>query len=380
MANQKKSAPGALLQRVGRISALTAALLTVGPVAAAWADGVMRGDGPPPASTLFSITKADPALDGLIDPNAKAEILASGFGLTEGPLWVPDGGPGYLLVTGLLDNVIYKITPNRKVSVFLDQAGYTGNDVNNTGTQTRSGRSHVLLIGPSCESFDAQGRLVWCADNDLKIMRLEKDGTRTVMADNHDGKKFSGPNDLVIKSDGSIYFTDNDFGLRNAGKSPLKELPNGVWRIKDGETTRLLNKDQLGGVPNGIAFSTDEKFLYLSAGRTLKRYVVKPDGTLGDFTVFSEGPGIGDGIKVDTHGNVFSSGGAGPGIIRIVSPQGKFLGTLNLPIYGEEPKKQYCATNLVFGDPDHKSLYISGCDVVFRIRTKTEGVVAGPGK
>jgi len=200
------------------------------------------------------------------------------------------------------------------------------------------------------------------------------------MADGHDGKKFSGPNDIAIKSDGSIYLTDNDFGLRGAGKSPLKEMENGIWRIKDGKTDLILSREKLGGIPNGIGFSPDEKYLYLTAGRTLKRYTVKRDGTLGDFTVFAEGPGIGDGLKVDTRGNVFSSGGAGPGIIRITSADGKFLGTINLPIYGKEPKKQICATNLVFGDPDHKSLFISACDVVYRVRTKTEGVVAGPGK
>jgi gluconolactonase len=210
------------------------------------------------------------------------------------------------------------------------------------------------------------------------MMRLEKDGTRTVLSDGLDGKHFSGPNDLVIKSDGSIYFTDNDFGLRDAGKSPLKEMPNGIWLIKDGKSTLLIDDKQLGGVPNGIMLSPDEKHMYLTAGRKMMRYEVKADGTIANPTLFTEGPGIGDGIKVDVKGNVFSTGGAGPGVIRITSPEGKFLGSLNLPVYGGEPKKQICATNDAFGGPDNKTLFISACDAVYKIRLKTVGIAPGP--
>jgi gluconolactonase len=193
----------------------------------------MRGDGPPPAAKPFSITRLDPALDALVAPNAKAELLASGFGLNEGPVWVREGRSGYLLVGGLLDNVIYKVAADKTVSVFLEQAGYTGTDVDHVGAQTRSGRSHVLLIGPSCASLDSEGRLIWCADNDRTVMRLEKDGSRTVLSAGLNGKRFSGPNDIVVTSQDAIYLTDNDFGLRGAGRSPDKEMPNGIWLIKD---------------------------------------------------------------------------------------------------------------------------------------------------
>ena len=112
----------------------------------------------------------------------------------------------------------------------------------------------------------------------------------------------------------------------------------------------MLSGADLGGTPNGIALSPDGKWMYLStAGRQMRRYAVNPDGTLGAFTVFTEGVGIGDGQKTDTAGNVYSSSGAGPGIIRITSPEGKLLGTINLPIYGGEPKRQICATNEAFG-------------------------------
>ncbi|MEP7245217.1 MAG: SMP-30/gluconolactonase/LRE family protein [Gammaproteobacteria bacterium] len=353
------------------ISATAGAQMPTGPQ--------MRGDGPPPAATQFTITREDARLDELIDPKAKAELLANGFGLTEGPVWIPEGANGYLLVGGLLDNVIYKITPDKKVTVFLDNAGYTGDDASHTGTQTRSGRSHVLLIGPSCASRDPEGRLVYCADNDRQVMRLEKDGTRTKLSGgSDDGKRFSGPNDIAIKSDGAVYLTDNDFGLRDAGKNPDKQMPNGIWRIKDGKSTLLIDDKQLGGVPNGIVFSPDEKYLYLSAGRKMMRYEVKADGSLGASSLFTEGPGIGDGMKVDVKGNVFSSGGAGPGIIRVTAPDGKLLGLLNLPVYGGEPKKQVCATNDAFGDSDGKALYISACDAVYKIRLKTTGVLPGP--
>ena len=107
----------------------------------------------------------------------------------------------------------------------------------------------------------------------------------------------------------------------------------------------------------------------------MRRYAVNPDGTLGAYTVFTEGPGIGNGQRADKAGNIFSAGGAGPGVIRITSPGGKLLGTLNLPVYGGEPKKQICSTNEAFGGPDGKTLFIAGFDSVYTIRLKTEGIV-----
>jgi gluconolactonase len=338
----------------------------------------MRGDGPTPAPKPFSITRSDPGLDEIVDPNTKAELLATGFELNEGPVWVREGKSGYLLVGGLIDNVIYKIAADKTVSVFLEQAGYTGNDVNHTGTQTRSGRSHVLLIGPSCASLDSQGRLIWCADNDRTVMRLEKDGKRTVLSSGLDGKRFSGPNDIVVTKNDGVYLTDNDFGLRDGGKNPDKQLENGIWLIKDGKSTMVLDAKTLGGIPNGVVLSPDERYLYASAGQRMMRYEVKPDGSLGPGSLFTQGPGIGDGMKVDTRGNVYSTSGAGPGIIRITAPSGTLLGYLNLEIVGGEPKRQICATNVAFGDLDGKSLYVTACDAVYRIRLKATGVMPGP--
>ena len=138
----------------------------------------------------------------------------------------------------------------------------------------------------------------------------------------------------------------------------------------------MLSGADLGGTPNGIALSPDGKWMYLStANRQMRRYAVNPDGTLGAFTVFTEGVGIGDGEKTDRAGNVFSTGGAGPASSASRRLQGKLLGTINLPIYGGEPKRQICATNLAFGGPDGRTLFMAGCDSVYTIQLKTPGIV-----
>jgi len=367
-------------KRAACSSAILLAIISVGVAHAQAQRGTpvpqMRGDGPPPEAKPFSITRTDPALDEIVSPGSELVELARGFGLTEGGLWIADGASGYWVFAGLLDNVLYKVTPQKQVSVFMEKAGYTGNDVEHVGAQTRSGRSHVLLIGPSCTGMDRQGRVIWCADNDRQVMRLEKDGTHTVLSSGMDGKRFSGPNDIAIAADDAVYVTDNDFGLRDGGRNPDKQLQNGIYRIKDGKTTLVRSGTDLGGRPNGIALSPDGKWRYLStANRQMRRYAVNPDGTFGPFTVFTEGVGIGDGEKTDTAGNLFSTGGAGPGIIRITSPAGKLLGTINLPIYGGEPKRQICATNVAFGGSDGRTLFMAGCDSVYTIQLKTPGTV-----
>jgi gluconolactonase len=338
----------------------------------------MRGDGPAPAPKPFSITRVDPELDAIIAPDTQPEEIASGFGINEGVLWIRDGTSGYVLVSSLIDNVMYKITPDRRVSVFMEQAGYSGDDPSHVGLQTRAGRTHVIIIGPNCASLDAQGRLVWCAGQDLAVKRLEADGTRTVLADGFQGKHFNGPNDIAIKSDGSIYITDSDVGLRDGGNSPRKQMPNNVWRWKDGTVTLALDQSGLGASPNGIVFSPDERYLYLTAFRQLKRFEVQRDGTLAHGVLLGEGEGIIDGMKVDRQGNIYSTSGAGPGVIRITSPAGKLLGFLNLPVVGgREPKRQICATNLAFGG-DGRDLYVSACEVVYKIRLKAQGIIPGP--
>ncbi len=274
-------------------------------------DGIWRpcpaslsGAGLPP--TPFRVERLDPAFDALIAPNAKLETVASGFVFSDGPVWVrgKPGAPGYLLVVNIVGNVINKITPDGHVSVFMDNAGYTGTDFAHDGKLSFIAGLHVLLIGPNCTGVDHQGRIVWCAGQDRALKRLEKDGSTTILADRGDGKRFNGPNDVAIAADGAIYFTDSDVGLRGGINGGLAEMPNAVWMWKDGKVTKVVDRKDLLSELNGIALSPDDKYLYLSArgaGPTPKmmRYPLKAGGTAGPGEVFVEGPGIGDGMKAD---------------------------------------------------------------------------------
>jgi gluconolactonase len=257
--------------------------------------------------------------------------------------------------------------------VFLEKSGYTGTDILNVGQQTVSGgRVAILLIGSNGLTLDSQGRLVIAAMADRNIARLEKDRTRTILADRYEGRRFSGPNDIVVKSNGPVYFTDSVNGLRGGSESPFRELPfNGFYLVKDGKVTLLGgDREHPGDFPNGIALSPDEKHLYVTAGfqKTL-RYDVLPDDTVANPQVFINA-GI-DGMKVDRKGNLYSSvqGNA----IWITSPEGKHLGTLEMPQSTREPRPRIVATNMSFGDTDGKTLYITACTHLFRIRLKVSG-------
>ena len=339
--------------------------------------------GQTPTARPFSIVKNDPALDQIIDPNAQPELLGDRFGLTEGAVWIREGQGGHLLFSDMLDNVIYRWDPNKPISVHLENAGYTGTEFTNVGQQTRRGRSAVILIGPNGLTLDSQGRLIICAMPDRNVARIEKDGTRTILADRFEGKRFSGPNDVVAKSDGAVYFTDSISGLRGAAASPLRELPfSGFYLIKDGKVTlldpKLRDPQAAGGAfPNGIALSPDEKHLYVTIGRKIMRYEVQPDDTVANPVEFADVQGN-DGMKTDTMGNLYSTSGAGPGEVRITSPAGKRLGVLQLPQRPGEPRQQVCATNVAFGDNDGKTLFMTACMDVYKIRLKVAGVRPGP--
>ncbi len=329
-----------------------------------------------PAARPFRIVELDAALAAIVGPDAELELLGDRFGLTEGPVWVPDDGAGFLLFSDLISNVIYRWAPDGEISVFLERSGYSGDDITHAGYQTRRGRMAVLLIGPNGLSLDAQGRLIYLATPDRKVMRLEQDGTRTVLADRYDGKRFNGPNDLAMRSDGAMYITDSVFGLRDGLANADAELSfSGIYLLKDGTTTLVYsNADNPGGWPNGITLSPDEEHLYLNAGfQNILRYEVAPDGTLANGEVFIAGEGS-DGMKVDRLGNLYTTSGAGPGEVRITSPGGTRLGVIELPVPVGEPQAQVCATNVAFGDNDSKTLYITACEHVYRIRLNVAGV------
>jgi gluconolactonase len=329
-------------------------------------------------ATPFRIDKLDPALDRIVSPDAKLELLGDRFALTEGPLWVGQGPDGFLLFSDNAANVIYKWAPNSPLSVFLENSGFTGKDNSNVGAQTVAGRVAILLIGSNGLALDPQGRIVVTAMADRTVFRLEKDGSRTVLADRYEGKRFNGPNDIVIKSNGAVYFTDSVWGMRGAAKDPGRELPfSGFYLVKDGNVTLLGgDRDAPGTAPNGITLSPDEKHLYVTAGfqRTM-RYDIQPDDTVSNGRLFVQ-HGT-DGMRVDREGNLYTTSGGNPGVIQITSPEGKPLGRLHLPQPNDEPKARVCATNVAFGDSDNRGLYITACTHVFKIRLKMPGVRPG---
>src|SRR5579871_1712728 len=156
----------------------------------AWVAIAATGQSQAPQEKPFRIVRLDPGLDDILDSNAKLETLGEHFGLTEGPVWIRDGKSGYLLFSDCAANVIYKWSPLAPLSVFLEKSGYTGNDVKNVGDQTISGgRLAILLIGSNGLTLDPQGRLIITAMTDRNVVRLEKDGTRTILADRYEGKR-----------------------------------------------------------------------------------------------------------------------------------------------------------------------------------------------
>jgi gluconolactonase len=313
------------------------------------------------------IIRLDPALDALVPPGAKIEKVADGFGFLEGPVWVHTSTPGYLIFSDIPANAINKWTPEGKVSVFLAKSGFSGADPSNVGYQINNGHAVVTLLGSNGITLDKQGRVTYGQHGDHGVVRVEKDGKRTILADRFEGKRLNSPNDLVYKSDGSLYFTDPPFGLRKLDQDPAKELAfEGVYRWADGKL-QLLNKDFKA--PNGIAFSPDEKYLYVddSASKTYWRFEVQPDGTLAKGKLFfdmsaSKDEGVPDGMKLDRNGNIY---GVGPGGVWILTPEGKHLGTIKPP---EDP------ANLAWGDADGKTLYLTARTGLYRIRTSATGI------
>jgi gluconolactonase len=312
------------------------------------------------------VEKLDAALDSIVPTNAKLEILKGDyFGNIEGPLWIQQGQTGYLLFTDISANHIYKWTPDGKLSVFLDKTGFNSPDTSPLQTTgwigSYNGRFYPTSFGSNGITLDPEGRIVWCAQGDRAIVRLEKDGQkRTILADKYEGKRLNRPNDLVAKSDGWVYFTDP----RSDRGGPQELAFSGVYRVKDGKL-ELLDKEVQ---PNGIAFTADEKTLYVG-GSKIWRYDVKPDGTIGNRMEFN--PVGCDGMKLDKQGNIYCATTSAHGV-RVISPQGKHLGT----IFTLEDGAGIGPTNLAFGDADGKTLYITIKRSLARIRLNIPGVRA----
>jgi gluconolactonase len=321
---------------------------------------------PSVAQTPSIVERLDPALDALVAPETKVEKIHEDDEFFEGPVWHHGADGNFLTFSDLITNRVDKWDPaTKQVTTYIADV-WKGQDTSNAIVQDRNGKKYVQ-IGPNGETLDKEGRLVYTAMGSGQIVRREKDGKLTVLADKFGGYHLNAPNDLVIKSNGDIYFTDIRALTKSSDFTPPDGVAHtGVYRIKDGKLDLLVrNLD----APNGIAFSPDEEVLYVNDIRAKKvmRYDVKADGSVENGKVFIDmnsdsRPGLPDGMKVDVKGNVWDSG---PGGIWIVSPEGKHLGTILTPER---------LSNLAWGDADGMTLYTTGGTMVTRIRVKVAGL------
>jgi gluconolactonase len=325
-------------------------------------------DTPAENLTPLKMDRLDASIDKIVPAGAKLEHIVAGFKWIEGPVWAD----GRLFFAEIPSNSIRTWTPGKGVDIFLQPSGYLGKEPYGG---PESGSNGMTL--------DARGRLTAAGHAQRDVYRFESldpKGTITILADTYQGKQLNSPNDVVYKSDGSLYFTDPPYGLRTQQDSdPEKQLDvNGVYRIphaldqKPGAPParaelQLVVSDLTR--PNGIAFSPDEKYLYVNNSEPKKiwmRYTVKPDGTLTDAKLLFDDtadtrPGAPDGMKVDVEGNIYS---AGPGGVWIFTPEGKPLATILMP--GR-------VANLAWAGADRKMLYITGSEGIFRVHLKIAG-------
>lgn len=280
-------------------------------------------------------------ITGILDTNSVLEKIADGFQFVEGPVWHPEG---FLLFSDIPENTIYQWQPDKPVQVFRQPSGNANGN-----------------------TLDLETRLVTAEHSNRRVSRTEEDGEIVTLVSEYQDKKLNSPNDLVVKSDGSIYFTDPPYGI----KSDQEELGfYGVYRLSpEGELTLLVDDFVR---PNGIAFSPDETRLYVNDSQEghVRVFDVKPDGTLTNGRIFAtqkdpNKKGVPDGMKVDTLGNVYSTG---PGGVWVFSPSGEKLGIIETP---------ETAANIAWGDADYKTLYITASSGLYRIRLNVEGVKPG---
>lgn len=273
-------------------------------------------------STLGKIERLDSQMDSLVPADSAIEIIATGFTWTEGPVWM-GGEDGHLLFSDIPRNTIFKWEQSGKVSVFMSPSGYTGVTY------------YGLEPGSNGLFKDKSGRLAMCEHGDRRVSVLTENGGKLTVADRHNGKRFNSPNDGAVKSNGDIYFTDPPYGLPERFTDPRREIPYcGVYRVDtEGKVTLLTKSIER---PNGIAFSPDEKTLYVAQSNPEQanwtKFPVAEDGTLGEGVEFYDAtervgkePGLPDGMTTDADGNLWASG---PGGIYVFSPAGKLLGRL----------------------------------------------------
>lgn len=303
----------------------------------------------------WQINRLHGGLDAIVASTSLIEKLADGFGFTEGPVWSQEG---FLLFSDIPNNVILKWHPQKGVSEFRKPSGYYGH--------AAPPGAH---IGSNGLTLDRQGRLIICEHGNRRLTRLEDENNLTVLANKFEGRRLNSPCDVVSKSDGALYFSDPPYGLPRRDDDAEKELPfNGLYRLFEG---RLQLLHQSLSRPNGLAFSPDEKYLYVANSDPNKkiwmRFEVGSDGSLSHGEVFYDATqtpqeGVPDGIKVDRLGNIYCTG---PGGIWFFSPTGKHLGTMEFP---ELP------ANCGWGDTDGKALFVTARTSLYRVRLSIEGI------
>ena len=263
------------------------------------------------------------------------EQVATGFKFTEGPVWLGKEG---LIFSDIPANSIRR----------LDKSAF----------REPSNWSNGLTL-------DREGRLIACETTTRRVTRTEKDGAITVIADTFEGHKLNSPNDVVVRSDGTIFFTDPPYGLPKRLQDPAAELDfAGVFAVKPGEAPRALGRDF--ETPNGLAFSPDEKTLYVSDSerKHVRAFDVAADGSLSNSREFYTLP-LPDGVKVDSAGNIWCSAKDG---VHVIAPDGKRIELIDIAE----------ASNCAFGDDDGKGLYVAAGPSVFKVRLKSPGILPGP--
>jgi sugar lactone lactonase YvrE len=288
----------------------------------------------------------DAKFNDIVPAGTTLEHLATGFSFTEGPVWCGD----YLLFSDIPQNRIIRY---RRLA--------RGPEI--TTFRSPSGNSNGLTL-------DRVGRLVVCEHGTRRVTRTETDGTVQVIAESYEGHRLNSPNDVVVRSDGSIFFTDPPYGLKD-GRIWKEMLCNGVYRVAAGGGITLLVDDF--DRPNGLAFAPDEKTLYVddTVRGHIRAFDVDPTGGLSRGRIFAElqagEPGAPDGMKVDCQGNIYCTG---PGGIWVFNPAGNCLGRIFL---------QEIPANLAWGDADWRTLYITARPSLFKIRLNVPGLPVGTG-
>jgi gluconolactonase len=287
-----------------------------------------------------------PGLERILEPDPPLDRVVQGLTFGEGPVW--DRRSRQLFFVDIIGNTIWKWMP---------------------------GVGREIVLRPSDHAngmtFDRQGRLVVAGWSKRTIWRRESDGSIITLASRYQGKKLNSPNDIVVRSDGSIYLTDSAGGLVIPGmvaEDVQRYLDvQGVFRLPpDGKEVSLVIEDCV--YPNGLAFSPDESLLYVNDSRLgiIRMFDVRADGSVGPGRLFHKltgnEPGVADGMKVDVEGNVYCTG---PGGVHVMDPRGKLLGRLKIPGH---------STNMAWGGDDWRFLYVTTYNSVYRTRAKIPGV------